>query len=185
MSLSLADIEQLFLQAGRRQYSGEAISQLEHALQAASLAEQDSAADSLVVASLLHDLGHLLGPEGQDDPAQGRDDLHQYQVLPYLRALFDDAVLQAIALHVEAKRYLCQSEAGYLAKLSPASRLSLHLQGGPHSADAAEAFLAKPYAAAAVALRRYDDAAKVPGLLTPDFAHFLPRLQRLARTESA
>ena len=110
--LSLADIEQLFARHGAEQYSGEPVTQLEHALQTAHLAEQSDADDALVTACLLHDLGHLLNHQGETPTLRGIDDTHQYFALPFLRGLFPDAVLDAIRLHVDAKRYLCQVDRG-------------------------------------------------------------------------
>lgn len=185
MPLTLADLPPLFTSAGSSLYSGEAITQREHALQAAYLAEQAGEYDELIVACLLHDLGHIIFEQGDEELAQGQDDLHQFRVLPFLRHWLPDAVVDAIGLHVDAKRYLCFAEADYLAALSPASQLSLALQGGVMDAAQAAAFLAKPHANAAVALRRYDDAAKVVGMVTPDLDHYLPRIAALAKESSA
>ncbi|MBV8467811.1 MAG: phosphohydrolase [Burkholderiales bacterium] len=180
MSLTLENIECLFGNAGRRLYGGEAITQREHGLQAAWLAERDGADDALIAASLLHDLGHMLFEQADSALASGEDDLHQYRVLPFLRGLFPAAVVEPIGLHVEAKRYLCATEPGYLESLSEASVMSLALQGGSMDADMARQFAVRPYAAAAIALRRYDDQAKVVGLATPGLEHFMPRLRALA-----
>jgi len=184
MMLRIADIAWLFDDAGTRLYGGEAVTQAEHALQTAWAAEVQGAADPLIVAALLHDLGHMLFEQPDDDLRSGRDDRHQRRVLPFLGDLFDDAVLQPIALHVEAKRYLCHAEPAYLARLSPASRMSLALQGGVMDAAQAEAFLALPHAADAIALRRWDDAAKVVGLKTPPFMHHRHRLDAVALCRS-
>jgi predicted HD phosphohydrolase len=108
MSLSIDDIETLFRQRGHEQYSGEPVTQLEHALQCASLAEKDGASDALLCAALLHDLGHLLHDLGESPSLQGIDDLHQFRALPWLRGCFGAEVLDPIALHVDAKRYLCR-----------------------------------------------------------------------------
>ena len=183
MALDLDTIERLLREQGARQYGREAVSQLEHALQCAHRAEQAGEGDALVVACLLHDLGHLIAAERAAERPAGvaadTDDLHQYAVLPFLRGLLPEAVLEPIRLHVEAKRYLCHAEAGYFASLSPASVHSLAQQGGVFSAAEAAAFLEHAYAAEAVRLRRYDDHAKVPGRATPDLAHYLPLVERL------
>ena len=177
--LSINEIELLFARHGARQYSGEPVTQLEHALQTAHLAEQSGADDALVTACLLHDLGHLLNDQGRgfdDTPSlRGIDDTHQYFALPFLRGLFPDAVLDAIKLHVDAKRYLCQANAGYHAKLSEDSKRSLALQGGVFSAEQAAAFLGQSGARDAVMLRQWDDLAKQAELGTPSLAHFLSR----------
>ena len=173
MPLSQADIETLFLQHGHSQYSGEAVTQLEHALQTAALAEQAGATEELVTAALLHDLGHLLAAHGDSPTLQGIDDLHQFRVLPFLHGVFGDRVLDAVRWHVDAKRYLCATRADYQAALSPDSQRSLLLQGGVFCAAEADQFMARPHARDAVALRLWDDQAKQPGLVTPALAHYL------------
>jgi phosphonate degradation associated HDIG domain protein len=178
--LSLADIELLFARHGAEQYSGEPVSQLEHALQTAHFAEQSEASDALVTASLLHDLGHLLNHQGETPTLRGIDDTHQYFALPFLRGLFADAVLDAIKLHVDAKRYLCATRAGYFAALSEDSKRSLGLQGGIFNESQAGAFIAQSGAPEAVRLRVWDDRAKTAGLATPPLAHFLERARRCA-----
>ena len=184
--LSLEDIELLFARHGSAQYSGEPVTQIEHALQTAYLAEQSEASDELVTACLLHDLGHLLyfadpTPRSVDTPTlHGIDDTHQYLALPFLRGLFPEPVLDAIKLHVDAKRYLCQANAGYWAKLSDDSKRSLQLQGGVFQAEAAAAFLRQPGARDAVMLRQWDDLAKQADWQTPSLAHFMRRAARCA-----
>jgi phosphonate degradation associated HDIG domain protein len=173
--LSIADIEQLFARHGAEQYSGEPVTQLEHALQTAHLAEQSEACDALVTACLLHDLGHLLNHQGETPTLRGIDDTHQYFALPFLRGLFPDGVLDAIKLHVDAKRYLCNVDPGYHARLSEDSKRSLALQGGVFDDEAAATFLGQPGARDAVMLRHWDDLAKQAGLATPSLAHFLDR----------
>ena len=173
--LSIADIEQLFARHGGEQYSGEPVTQLEHALQTAHLAEQSEASDALVTACLLHDLGHLLNHQGETPTLRGIDDTHQYFALPFLRGLFPDDVLDAIKLHVDAKRYLCNVDPGYHARLSDDSKRSLALQGGVFDDETAAAFLAQRSARDAVMLRQWDDLAKQSGLATPTLAHFLDR----------
>ena len=182
--LSLVDIERLFARHGAEQYSGEPVTQLEHALQTAHLAEESEASDELVTACLLHDLGHLLyvndaGVEpGATPTLLGIDDTHQYFALPFLRGLFPDAVLDAIKLHVDAKRYLCRANDGYYARLSEDSKRSLVLQGDVFDADQAAAFLAKPGARDAVMLRQWDDLAKQQDWHTPPLTHFMGRAAR-------
>jgi hypothetical protein len=96
------------------------------------------------------------------------------------RALFPNAVLEPIRLHVDAKRYLCRVDSGYWASLSPASKHSLELQGGIFNDADAEKFMAQPFAAEAVRLRRYDDLAKVKGKQVPGLAHFAERLRQVS-----
>jgi gamma-butyrobetaine dioxygenase len=90
-------------------------------------------------------------------------------------------VTEPVRLHVEAKRYLCATEAGYFELLSPESVRTLSLQGGPMTPEQAAAFAALPYARDAVAVRRWDDEAKDPAVTPPGFAHFAPLLAALLR----
>ncbi|MDO9113698.1 MAG: HD domain-containing protein [Polaromonas sp.] len=179
MALKIEEITAVFQTRGAAQYGGEAINQLQHALQCAHLAERSGAPPALVAAALLHDLGHLLV---QREPAKeaGVDDLHQFLALPFLRGAFPDAVLEPIRMHVDAKRYLCQVDNHYQASLSPASQRSLALQGGPFSGEEAAAFMAQAFAADAVALRRWDDHAKDPAATPPDWAHYIGVLKQAA-----
>lgn len=178
--LSLEDIELVFARRGGEQYSGEPVTQLQHALQTAHLAEQSDADDQLVTAALLHDLGHLLQEFGETPTLRGVDDVHQYAALPFLRGLFPDRVLGGISLHVDAKRYLCATRPGYHEALSDDSKRSLVLQGGVFDADQAAAFIARPGAADAVRLRIWDDLAKDGAARTPTLAHFMARARRCA-----
>lgn len=181
MALTLDDIETLLRTRGHAQYSGEPVTQLEHALQSALLAEASGADDELVTAALLHDLGHLLddpGVAGGTPTLQGIDDVHQYKVIPFLRGLFPERVLQSIAGHVDAKRWLCAERPGYHDSLSADSRRSLLLQGGIFTPEQAAAFIARPHAQDAVRLRLWDDLAKQVDLATPPLTHYLERARR-------
>ncbi|HUP97674.1 MAG TPA: HD domain-containing protein [Usitatibacter sp.] len=180
MGLALADIERLFRDHGGIEYSGEGVTQLEHALQTAQLAEQAAAPQELVTAAFLHDLGHLLNLQGATPTERGIDDQHQYFAIPFLRPLFPPPVIEAIRLHVDAKRALCALEPGYYDALSEDSKRSLALQGGIFTADEARAFLAKPHAEDAMRVRRWDDQAKVPGAATPPIGHYLEIAARCA-----
>lgn len=171
MALTIDQIAALFHTQGAVQYGLEAISQQQHALQCAHLAEQAGAAPELVAAALLHDLGHLLVPQLTANAGLA-DDTHQYVVLPFLRSLFPAAVIEPIRMHVDAKRYLCQADKHYWTGLSPASKRSLALQGGAFSKDEAARFLVQPFATDAVALRRWDDRAKDAAATPPNWAHY-------------
>ena len=154
----------LFNDQGDSEYGGEPVTQGEHALQAAHLALTEGAASSLVAASLLHDIGHLLHALPEDAPEQGIDDLHEELGNRFLIKYFTPAVSEPVHLHVAAKRYLCAVEPAYFALLSEPSVISLHLQGGPMTAEECQTFEANPFHEDAVQLRRYDDMAKIPNL---------------------
>jgi phosphonate degradation associated HDIG domain protein len=177
----IASIATLLEEKGSRRYGLSSVSQLQHALQAALLAEQTGGDAALVTAALLHDIGHMVHGLGEDPAADGVDDRHEELGRAYLAALFGPEVTEPVRLHVAAKRYLCAAEPDYFAKLSPDSVRSLALQGGPMPAEEAAAFRARPHAEAAVRLRRFDEAAKVAGLATPPVDHFVPYLRESLR----
>ena len=185
MSLTLQDISSLLNSRATTWYGQEAVSQLEHALQCAQLAEKANETPETIVAALLHDLGHILIKENPDaftDEVNPpiKDDLHQFVALPFLRGVFTDAVLEPIKLHVEAKRYLCAVDPRYWNSLSPASKHSLELQGGIFDENQVKAFEDLPYASQATRLRRYDDLAKVAGLPTPPLSHYEELMRKIA-----
>ena len=177
--LTVDQIFALYAAKGALAY-GEDMSQVEHALQCAQCAEDDGAPDSLVVACLLHDIGHLFEDEAEV-VAGLRDDRHEASGPARLAGLFGESVTRPIALHVAAKRYLCAREPGYFDGLSAASKASLALQGGPFGEAQAARFEALPFWREAVRLRRYDDMGKRVGQVTPDFAHFRITLMRLTQ----
>lgn len=148
-------------------YGGEAITQHQHALQCATLAEQAGSTPALITAALLHDLGHL-----SDTPDDAKNP-HEELAASQLKHLFGAAVTEPIRLHVAAKRYLCVSDPLYWSGLSASSKQSLEWQGGPYSVAEAAAFIIQPFAEDAVRLRQWDDAAKVPGAATGSMPHFV------------
>jgi phosphonate degradation associated HDIG domain protein len=174
----LARIDTLFAERGGGEYHGEAVTQLEHALQCAALAEADGHPPVVIAAALLHDIGHLLHGYGEDHLERGVNDRHEELGARFLAPAFGAAVTEPIRLHVPAKRYLCAVRAGYCAALSPASVRSLELQGGSMTATEVVEFESHPHFRAAVAVREYDDRAKVVGFATPPFAHFRAYLER-------
>ena len=178
----LAKIEALFVERGADEYHGEAVSQLEHALQAAWLAEQEGAEPALIVAALLHDIGHLIQSHGEAAAERGIDDRHEELGQKFLRKHFPESVTEPIRLHVEAKRYLSAVDSSYHDFLSPASRLSLQLQGGPMTTAEQQSFEANLFCENATRLRKWDDKAKIANLPTPTLSHFLPHISSMIGT---
>ncbi len=176
------DVLSLYDQFGNQRY-GEDVTQTAHALQCAALAVTERAADALVAAALLHDIGHLvhLDESGRDADADQIDDEHEAIGARVLAPIFGPDVAGPVALHVTAKRYRCAVEADYFAGLSPASVRSLALQGGPLTTDVCVIFAAHPAADAAIALRGWDDVGKVDGLHVGTMTDYRDLLQRLTR----
>lgn len=180
----LARIDQLFAERGGHEYHGEAVTQLEHALQAAMLAERDGQPAEVITAALLHDIGHLLHGFGEDYLEQHINDQHENLGARFLATAFGPAVTEPIRLHVPAKRYLCTVRPGYRATLSPASVCSLELQGGAMTPDEVRTFETHPQWAIAVILREYDDHAKSVGRATPPYAHFRSYVEKCLRANA-
>jgi [1-hydroxy-2-(trimethylamino)ethyl]phosphonate dioxygenase len=168
----------LFARHGANDY-GEAVSQEAHALQAAHFAVLDRAPDTLIAAALIHDIGQFIEDAGEAAEQDGRDGRHEHLGASFLAPHFPAAVVAPIRLHVDAKRYLCAVEPGYLQELSGASLLSLSLQGGPFSDATATAFRTDPHWQAAVRLRRYDDLGKEPDLIVAPLESYRPLLESL------
>ncbi len=177
---SVAEVLGIIEERGNQAYLGEAVSIAEHMLQTAHLAQGNGASPSLIAAALLHDFGHLVHDERQDAAEQGVDTWHEDVAAVWLSAVFGPAVTEPIRLHVEAKRYLCATELGYLMVLSPASRLSLQLQGGPLPPNDVVAFASNMWAQDAVKIRRWDDSGKTAGLKIPPLGHYRQLLERVA-----
>jgi phosphonate degradation associated HDIG domain protein len=164
-------IESAFARRGADTY-GEGVSQLDHALQCAHCAERDGAGPALIVASLLHDIGHLLHDFPDDIADTGLDTQHERFGSAWLSQHFGPEVSEPVRLHVSAKRYLATGEKGYRESLSEASLLSLGLQGGLMTPGEMSAFEREPYFRDGIRLRRWDDEGKIPGLEVPDLSHF-------------
>jgi phosphonate degradation associated HDIG domain protein len=166
---------------GVRQYGLDNVTQLEHSLQTAWQAERAGCTPAMIAAALLHDVGHMVHDLGENPAADGLDDRHEEVGYRWLTQWFGPEVTEPVRMHVAAKRYLCGTEPDYFATLSPDSVRSLALQGGPMAADEAAAFIALPYAADAVLLRRFDEGAKITDLETPPVAHFIPYVAQSLR----
>ena len=161
----------LFAAHGGNTYA-EQVSMEQHALQAAALARASGASDALVLASLLHDVGHFLA---QPDSEFGVTD-HGTTGGAWLAERFVPAVSEPVRLHVAAKRFRCFVDPAYEEQLSPASVGTLRLQGGAMSAAEAREFEAEPFAQDALALRSFDDGGKVAGLDIPALDEWRPLL---------
>jgi phosphonate degradation associated HDIG domain protein len=179
--MSVADEIVALLDArGAAAYVGEPVSVLEHGLQAAHFARAAGAADELVLATLLHDIGHVLGDAPDDIAAWHTDARHEQTGSAWLARRFGPAVSEPVRLHVAAKRYLCATTPEYLEKLTSASRRTLELQGGPMSADEVVAFRREAHCREAVRVRLWDDAGKIEGLVTAALREYLELIESLA-----
>jgi phosphonate degradation associated HDIG domain protein len=180
---SIEHVLALYEEFGTFTYDEE-LAQLDHALQTAALAAHEAASEELVVAALLHDVGHLLAIQAgraEGESAVPAEDLtHEAVGARYLAGLFPPAVTGPIALHVRAKRYLCAMDSEYVAGLSAGSVRSLKLQGGPMSVTEVRVFERNPASASAVRLRGWDDGGKLDDLEVAPLSAYVEVLRRVS-----
>jgi phosphonate degradation associated HDIG domain protein len=177
------ELRAIYDRRGASAYFGEAVTMTEHCLQAAYFARAADAPEALVIAALLHDVGHLVSAV-PDDIADWTDDAHHELIGGrWLAARFGPEVSEPVRLHVPAKRYLCATDSGYFDKLSAASVVTLKLQRGPMTTAEIAAFEAEPYWREAIRVRQWDDQGKVAGLHTPDFSAYATLIDRLAKPQ--
>ena len=168
-----------YMEKRGQSFYDEVVTQLEHALQCAALAQQNDASATLITGALLHDVGHIILDEHNADRAFLDTDLtHEEVGAQYMEPFFPEAVTTPIRLHVPAKRYLCTTDASYHDGLSEASKRSFRLQGGIMSDEERNAFERIPHFQDALTLRRWDDLAKVKGLETAELAIYRDIVQQ-------
>ena len=148
--------ELLIKDAANSGYIGEPVSKASHMLGAAFSASQQGMNDEVIIASLFHDIGHLLAP---DDTGGFGVSNHADLGAALLTGLgFPESVCGAIRHHADAKRYHIGLNTEY--QLSPASRRTLEFQGGPMTIEQQEEFRRNPSFQAALRVREADENAK-------------------------
>ncbi len=173
-------LREVLASSGGALYGGEAVTQVQHALQCAQSAENEGAPKHLVAAALLHDIGHLLHDEFEEAQARGQDRFHENLGEAFLKDWFGPEVTEPVRLHVASKRYLCATDPDYFAKLSPASMHTLKIQGGPMNAAEIAEFEKIDNYEDALRLRKWDDLGKDPEMKTRDLEHFLNVVREVA-----
>lgn len=157
---------------------GEDITQMQHALQCAWFAEQDAAPEYIILAALLHDVGHLITWQQREvhPEAHLENGYHEKVGAQFLANYFDDDIVKPVRLHVAAKRYLFSTDSSYRDTLSSASEKSLMLQGGFMDTSTCRAFESSPWFQDALLIRKYDELGKHVHLVVPDLSHYQERL---------
>ena len=174
-----AIVEQIldaFAKCGHLDY-GENLSLEEHMLQTAYLADENGEDDKVIVAALLHDFGHLVCNMPNNTFEEGNDNYHEELGANALQDWFDDDIVEAVRLHVDAKRYLCAANPKYKDKLSEASITTLAIQGGPMSKREMLAFRQKKGHRMAIRIRVYDDLGKMPEMRRPELEYYVPKIR--------
>ncbi|MFT5743511.1 MAG: putative HD phosphohydrolase [Paracoccaceae bacterium] len=175
----VAFLGDIFERRSDEEYLGEPVTMAQHMLQGATFAEQQRLSEEIIVAALLHDIGHFTSEFGTYSPGDTQDRHHEDAGAEVLGAFFPTLVTDCVRYHVAAKRYLCATRPSYFDRLSAASVHTLDLQGGLMSADEVAAFETNPNLAEIIQVRYLDEAGKVADMITPDYAHFAPMVQRV------
>ena len=175
----VAFLGDIFDRRGGEEYLGEPITMAEHMLQGATLAEQNGLPEDVIVAALLHDIGHFTSEFGTYHPDDTEDRHHEDAGAEVLEQFFPSVITDCVRFHVAAKRYLCATKPSYFDRLSAASVHTLELQGGPMNADEVAEFEKNPNLKEIIAVRYLDEAGKRAGMETPDYWHFAPMVQRM------
>lgn len=169
----------IFERRGGEEYLGEPVTMGQHMLQGATLAERQGKSEEIIVATLLHDIGHFTSEFGMFTMDDTEDRFHEAAGADVLDGFFPSVITDCVRHHVAAKRYLCATRPDYFCQLSDASVHSLKLQGGAMSKAEVEQFEKNPNLEQIIAVRFLDDAGKSPDMVTPDFWHFAPMVQRI------
>ncbi|MEH6578386.1 MAG: phosphonate degradation HD-domain oxygenase [Amphritea sp.] len=172
-------IIRLFSDHGGDWYMGEPVTMAQHMLQSAYFAENAGADDELIIAALLHDIGHYTSEYAEDCLQRGIDNEHEDAAAAFLDGHFSARVVDPIRLHVATKRYLCATKPIYYNVLSEASKQSLKVQGGPMNEQDVAKFESEPNYQDAIRVRHWDEAGKEADLSVPELDHYIPMLERL------
>jgi [1-hydroxy-2-(trimethylamino)ethyl]phosphonate dioxygenase len=175
----VAFLGDIFERRGGEEYLGEPVTMAQHMLQGATLAERANAPEVVIVAALLHDIGHFTSEFGTYHPDDVEDRHHEDAGAEVLTPFFPTLVTDCVRYHVAAKRYLCATKPEYFNRLSAASVHTLGLQGGPMNAAEVAEFRRNPNLDQIIQVRYLDEAGKHANMETPPFAHFAPMVQRV------
>jgi len=174
------EIFSMYEHFGGAEYAGEKVSQLEHMVQAAQLAEEEGYEEEVILAAFLHDIGHISESANGENEMDGfgiKD--HEAIGAAFLQSLgFSKKIVRLVESHVEAKRYLTIRNPAYYAELSEASKRTLEYQGGPMTEEEAAAFEQYPLFKLIIKMRTWDEQAKVEAKPLPALGHYKEMMLR-------
>jgi phosphonate degradation associated HDIG domain protein len=171
---AVEEIFSLYEKFGKEEYIGEPVSQIEHMCQSAQLAEEEGYDTEVILAAFFHDIGHLLEnimPVNQMDGYGVAN--HEILAGEYIRQKgFSEKIARLAECHVNAKRYLTYKYPEYYNKLSSASKITLHKQGGMMDEMEAKVFETDRLHQLYIKIREWDDKAKIKNLPLPDLSRY-------------
>lgn len=159
----------LYQKYGNKGYIGEEVTQLEHAVQTAMLAENyyhmlpEHLKIEIVLGSFLHDVGHLLVYEDDTLEMMGEVGVKDHEEIGglFLEEMgFSDLICQLVKNHILTKRYLMTTKEDYYDSLSEASKITFKYQGGRLTEEEIHQFERNKYFDYHLRLRDFDDQAK-------------------------
>jgi phosphonate degradation associated HDIG domain protein len=180
LSPPVQEVFALYDQYGHEEY-GEAITQLQHAVQSAQLARKEGYEDEVILAALFHDIGHICSMDQGNAEQMGSYGMMSHDKIGgnFLRNKgFSERMAQLVENHVQAKRYLTFKEPDYYHKLSEASKQTLQYQGGRMNAEEAAAFEQNPLFQLSLRMRHWDEEAKEKDMPTPDLRPYQSMCQQ-------
>jgi putative nucleotidyltransferase with HDIG domain len=177
MNKNIEDLINLYNTKGTENYFGEDVSKREHMIQAAVSAQEGMESEILVLACLLHDIGHLL--EKDDMGGLGVTN-HGVVGKEYLEKIgMNKKVCKLVNGHVSAKRYLVSIDESYYEKLSDASKKTLEYQGGKMNTMETEAFEKDVDIIEILGVRYHDDNGKKINVKDlPTIESFIPLIKK-------
>lgn len=199
VEIIIEEIKELFEKYGSADYIGENVTQIEHAVQTGIFAFNDKQLNnydnylqsSVIVASFLHDIGHLIGMKTKENKMTDENGIlgiqnHELLASQWLQDKgFNKLIQHLVKNHVNAKRFLCTTNDLYRSKLSDASFRTLQLQGGLMDSNEIKLFKQQPFPELCVKIRIYDDNAKVikglGGLNSDEFNMNLNKLYNITK----
>ncbi len=158
-----AEIIELYKNFGSNEYAGEKVTQLEHMVQAATLAKQGGYDDEMILAAFLHDLGHICVASYNSNNNMGGYGVINHEKIggQFLRNRgFSERIARLVENHVSAKRYLTFKFSDYYNGLSEASKKTLEYQGGRMNLDEAALFENDSFCEDFIKMRQWDEQAK-------------------------
>ena len=177
MNKNIDELIKLYNTVGNENYFGEVVSKREHMIQAAVSAEEHIESEQLILACLLHDIGHLL--EKDDMNGLGVKN-HGTVGKQYLEKMgMNKRVCKLVESHIAAKRYLVSIDETYYEKLSEASKKTLEYQGGKMNEDEINNFEKDLDMIEILGVRYHDDNGKKIKIKNlPSIESFIPLIEK-------